>query len=177
MQREGATLRCGLQASHCGGFSCCRAQALGSQASVVVARRLSSCDLRALERRLSSCGARAQLLYGMWDLPGPGIEPVSHALAGGFLTTAHQGSPTRFLFKWSILRANPRYYIIVPVILEYAPLTEKDFIFNLTLQHKIIPYYHLMSGPYSNFHNYSKLFSYTLKKKSQKMFLNAFLNM
>ena len=24
----------------------------------------------------------------MWDLPGPGIEPVSPALAGGFLTTA-----------------------------------------------------------------------------------------
>ena len=25
----GATLHCGAQASHCGGFSCCRAQALG----------------------------------------------------------------------------------------------------------------------------------------------------
>ena len=24
----------------------------------------------------------------MWDLPGPGLEPVSPALAGGFLTTA-----------------------------------------------------------------------------------------
>ena len=23
----------------------------------------------------------------MWDLPGPGLEPVSPALAGGFLTT------------------------------------------------------------------------------------------
>ena len=34
--------------------------------------RLSSCGLRALERRLSSCGAWAQLLRGMWDLPGPG---------------------------------------------------------------------------------------------------------
>ena len=27
----------------------------------------------------------------MWDLPGPGIEPVSPALAGGFLTTAPPG--------------------------------------------------------------------------------------
>ena len=27
----------------------------------------------------------------MWDLPGPGIEPVSAALAGGFLTTAPPG--------------------------------------------------------------------------------------
>ena len=33
--------------SHCGGFSCCGAQALGAQASVVVARRLSSCGARA----------------------------------------------------------------------------------------------------------------------------------
>ena len=29
----------------------------------------------------------------MWDLPGPGIEPVSPALAGGFLTTAPPGKP------------------------------------------------------------------------------------
>ena len=27
----------------------------------------------------------------MWDLPRPGIEPVSPALAGGFLTTAPPG--------------------------------------------------------------------------------------
>ena len=47
-----------------------------------VARRLSSCGSRALERRLSSCGAWAQLLCGMWDLPRPGLEPVSPALAG-----------------------------------------------------------------------------------------------
>ena len=33
-------------------------------------------------RRLSSCGSRAQLLRGMWDLPRPGLEPVSPALAG-----------------------------------------------------------------------------------------------
>ena len=37
----------------------CRARALGAQASVVVARGLSSCGLWALELRLSSCGARA----------------------------------------------------------------------------------------------------------------------
>ena len=47
---------CGL--SHCGGFSCYGAWALGVWASVVVCR-LSSCGLRALERRLSSCGAQA----------------------------------------------------------------------------------------------------------------------
>ena len=39
-------------------------------------------------RRLSNCGSRAQLLCGMWDLPRPGLEPVSPALAGRFSTTA-----------------------------------------------------------------------------------------
>ena len=29
----------------------------------------------------------------MWDLPGPGLKPVSPALAGGFLTTAPPGKP------------------------------------------------------------------------------------
>ena len=51
----------------------------------------SSCGTWALERRLSSCGAWAYLLRGMWDLPGPGLEPVSPALAGVFLTTAPPG--------------------------------------------------------------------------------------
>ena len=55
----GATLRCGVWASHCSGFSCWGARALGTRASVVVACGLSSCGSRALEHRLSSCGARA----------------------------------------------------------------------------------------------------------------------
>ena len=55
-------------------------------ASLVAEHRLQT-------RRLSSCGLRAQLLRGMWDLPGPGLEPVSPALAGGFLTTAPPGKP------------------------------------------------------------------------------------
>ena len=38
----------------------------------------------ALEHWLSS-GTQAQLLHGMWDLPGPGIELVSLALQGRFL--------------------------------------------------------------------------------------------
>ena len=50
--RAGAILLCGARASHCGGFSCCGARALGGRASVVVARGLLEC-------RLSSCGARA----------------------------------------------------------------------------------------------------------------------
>ena len=45
-------------------------------------------------RRLSSCGSRAHLLRGMWDLPRPGLEPVSPAWAGRFSTTEPPGKPT-----------------------------------------------------------------------------------
>ena len=34
----------------------------------------------------------------MWDLPGPGLEPVSPALAGGFLTTTPPGKSYKALF-------------------------------------------------------------------------------
>ena len=46
-------------------------------------------------RRLSSCGSRAQLLCGMWDLPRPGLKPMSPALAGRFSTTAPPGKPLK----------------------------------------------------------------------------------
>ena len=55
-------------------------------ASLVAEHRLQT-------RRLSSCGSRAQLFRGMWDLPRPGLEPVSPAVAGGFSTTAPPGKP------------------------------------------------------------------------------------
>ena len=45
-------------------------------------------------RRLSNCGSRAQPLRGMWDLPRPGLEPVSPTSAGRFSTTAPPGKPT-----------------------------------------------------------------------------------
>ena len=51
-------------------------------------------------RRLSSCGSQAQLLRGMWDLPRPGLEPVSPALAGRFSTTAAPGKPSNSFFRF-----------------------------------------------------------------------------
>ena len=50
-------------------------------------------DHRLQTRRLSNCGSRTQLLCGMWDLPRPGLEPVSPALAGRLSTTAPPGKP------------------------------------------------------------------------------------
>ena len=84
---------CSTRASHCNGFSCCRAQTLGSAGFSSVARGLSSCGSRALEHSLNSCGMWASLLPGMWDLLGSGIKPVSAALAGGFFTTEPVGKP------------------------------------------------------------------------------------
>ena len=55
-------------------------------ASLVAEHRLQT-------RRLSSCGSQAQLLRSMWDLPRPGLEPVSLALAGRFSTAAPPGKP------------------------------------------------------------------------------------
>ena len=55
-------------------------------ASLVAEHRLQTC-------RLSNCGSRAQLLRSMWDLPRPGLEPVSPASAGRFSTTAPPGKP------------------------------------------------------------------------------------
>ena len=61
-------------------------------ASLVAEHRLQT-------RRLSNCGSRAQPLRGMWDPPGPGLEPVSPALAGGLSTTAPPGKPQDLLFN------------------------------------------------------------------------------
>ena len=58
-------------------------------ASLVAEHRLQT-------RRLSSCGSRAQSLRGMWDLPRPGLEPMSPAVAGRFSTTAPPGKPHSF---------------------------------------------------------------------------------
>ena len=55
-------------------------------ASLVAGHRLQT-------RRLSNCGSRAQLLCSTWDLPRPGLEPVSPALAGRFSAIAPPGKP------------------------------------------------------------------------------------
>ena len=68
---------CGVWASHCDGFS--------------------PCGARALEHGLSTCGAL--LLCGMRNLPGPGIETGSPALASRLLTTEPPGK-SQFGYSW-----------------------------------------------------------------------------
>ena len=58
----------------------------GAQTSVTAMRGLSSCGSRALEHASFSCRITgAYFPHGMWNLPRPGIEPMSPALAGAFL--------------------------------------------------------------------------------------------
>ena len=82
-------------------FSCC-----GKRGPLFIAARgpltiaaSPVAEHRLQTRRLSSCGSRAQLLRGMWDLPRPGLEPMSPALAGRFSTTAPPGKPSKILLK------------------------------------------------------------------------------
>ena len=76
----------GHSSSRCAGLSLSRPLLLQSTGS----RRAGSV---VVAHGPSSCGSRAQLLRGMWDLPRPGLEPVSPALAGRFSTTAPPGKP------------------------------------------------------------------------------------
>ena len=56
-------------------------------ASAVVAHRPSSWDLQALEHGLSSCAAQGLGVPPHVESFGPGVEPVSSALAGEFLSS------------------------------------------------------------------------------------------
>ena len=76
-------------------------------ASLVAEHRLQT-------RRLSNCGSRAQPLCGMRDLPRPGLEPVSPALAGRFSTTAPPGTPPLILIYIAKLLSYQQY-VKVPV--------------------------------------------------------------
>ena len=74
-----------------GGLPCCGAQACGglvSEHGLAVAHGPIRCGSWTLERRLSSCGTQASV----WTLPGPGIEPVSPASAGGSLFPVPPGT-------------------------------------------------------------------------------------
>ena len=64
------SLSCAARVSHCESFSCCGA------------------DSRCLGLVV---GAFSLLARRMWNLPGPGIKPMSPAFSGGFLSTVLAG--------------------------------------------------------------------------------------
>ena len=113
-----ATLHCGARASHGGGFSCCRARALGARASVAVARGLSSCGLQALERRSVivvhglSCSAACGIFPDQGSNPGPlHWQADSQPLC-------HQGSPDPLLIL-EFLAANFNLEVLCSGELKY----------------------------------------------------------
>ena len=66
--------------TYCSGCFCCGTWALGCLG-------VSSCGSWALAQ------AQQSGLMGMWDPPGPGVRPVSPALAGEFFSTEPPGKP------------------------------------------------------------------------------------
>ena len=87
----GTGLYWGARGSHCSGFSCGGAQAVGTQTSVAAALWLSSWGSQAGERWLRRCGAWTQPLHCMRNPPRPGNEPVSPVWSGKFLNTVSPG--------------------------------------------------------------------------------------
>ena len=106
----------------------------------------------------------------MWDLPRPGLEPVSPAPAGRFLTTAPPGKPHA---RWSFVRphslTSPRCWLSLPKTLlvltpvGFLPLTSLDFFlsfspflaYSLNENHPqnawlffLLPLYYLLQGPH-----------------------------
>ena len=90
---RGLPSSCGTVASHCNGFSCCRARTLGPLG-------FSSYGTWAQQLLLSE--QQGQLTCSMWDLPRSGIEPVSLALKGGFFTTGPPEKPQGEVFEFFI---------------------------------------------------------------------------
>ena len=84
---QGLLSSCCVRTSQCHGF-CCRAPALGTWASAIVAHQCGS------------CGTWAEVSLGMRNLPGLRIKPVCPALAGS-LSLNHQGNPQNDLLKIS----------------------------------------------------------------------------
>ena len=64
-------------------------------ASLLVERGFSGVGASLLAGPGLTVGARAQSSCGTWDLPKPGIEPVSPALGGRFLTPGPPGKSRR----------------------------------------------------------------------------------
>ncbi|XP_033258938.2 ornithine decarboxylase-like isoform X1 [Orcinus orca] len=56
----------------------------------------------------------------MWDLPGPGLKPMSSALAGGFLTSVPPGKPEMMTFGsevelMKVARAHPKAKLVLRI--------------------------------------------------------------
>ena len=119
------TFDCTRSSLLCVGFSLAASNRL---LFVVVVGLLMAAASRCVVPRLRSAGSavvgtQAQLLRGLWDLPGPGIDAVSPALAVGFLSTGPAGKWDRGLrTSNSASRLLSTCYISTCVSLHDVPL-------------------------------------------------------
>ena len=84
--------------------------------------------------RLSSCGSWAQLLRGMWDLPRPGLEPLSPALAGRLPTTAPPGKPLYIFWLENLAHLHliiDRYVLITILLIVFWQFCSSSLFFLL----------------------------------------------
>ena len=73
----------------------------------------------------------------MWDLPGPGLKPMSSALAGGFLTSTPPGKSLNDYLN------HASYFIIIFIFLIEVLLIYKMLVSGL--QHSASKFYRLYS--------------------------------
>ena len=95
---RGPPPHCGARAPHCGGFSCCGAQAPGARASVVVARGLQSTGSVVVAHK-PSCSAACGIL------PDQGPNPHPPHWQADSPPLRHQGSPQGHLLMGDAARS------------------------------------------------------------------------
>ena len=101
LRRAEATLRCGAWASHCGGFSCCGARALGARASVVVARGLQSAGSVVVVHELIA----SQLVGSSWARARTCVPCIGRWILNHCAT---REVPVHLLFAWHCARSEER---------------------------------------------------------------------
>ena len=88
-------------------------QVLCAWTLIFAARQLRSCGSQAREPGLQQLWQMTWLLRNLWNLPRPGIDPVSPALAGRFLSTV---PPGRSFFSFLFCH---KYFLTFLVIAAY----------------------------------------------------------
>lgn len=91
-------------------FSDCSEQGLFSSCSGF------SRGARPLRSRLSDCGTQVKLPHSRWNLPRPGIEHMSSALADRPPTPGPPGKSCNLHFKTQVMRTTPSSFIYSAII-------------------------------------------------------------
>ena len=111
LRLAGATLGCGVRASHCGGLSCCGAWALGTWASVVAAHGLYNAGSVVVAHgpsRSTACGI----------LPDQGSNLCPLHWQADSQPLRHQGSPILFYFEDIFIVSQGKYILQISIVVK-----------------------------------------------------------